>query len=238
MSTVHIGRKTVETLRRRPAKTSSNARTFRASFGDLAVKKLPIPDFIDLYNHFMNGVDVADQLRCYYKTQRVHLKTWKPLWHFLLDTTMVDSYKIINTTELRRYAELRKHGSHRLFRMDLIQKLYDHSTRMTSSLWGLKDYKRKELAQLVRCASPIEHGIRVQLSESTHYCVPCSIGHRIARKTSVRKPLQELFMNSILAKKRRQRSSKISLGCKLCRMFICKSIMCWREHLEACIASK
>ena len=75
MSTVHTNRKTVETLRRRPAKTSTNARTSRAPFGDLTIKKLPIPDFIDLYNHFMNDVDVTDQLRCYYDTQRVHLKT-------------------------------------------------------------------------------------------------------------------------------------------------------------------
>ena len=76
MITVHTGKKKVQRLRKRPAKTSTNARTSRAPFGDLTVKKLDIPDFIDLYNHFMNGVDVADQLRCYYDTQRVHLKTW------------------------------------------------------------------------------------------------------------------------------------------------------------------
>ena len=236
ISTVHIGKQHVEKLRRRSAKTSTNARTSRAPFGDLAIKKLPIPDFIDLYNHFMNGVDVADQLRSYYDTQRIHLKTWKPLWHFLLDTTIVNSYKIIYTTELRPYAELRKHGSHKLFRMDLIQELYDYSTRVASP-GGSKNYRKKELAQLVRCAPPIEHGIRTQLSEGQHYCVPCSIGYRIARKTTVRKPLQELSMNSILAENRRQRSFKTSLGCKLCRMFICKSITCWKEHLEACIAS-
>ena len=253
MSTVHNGRKKVEKLRslpkhllmfvqveklrRRPAKTSTNARTSRAPFGDLAVKKLPIPDFIDLYNHFMNGVDVADQLRCYYDTQRVHLKTWKPLWHFLLDTTVVNSYKIINTTELRPYAELRKHGSHRLFRMELIQELYDNSERIAQSSGGLQDHKKKELTRLVRHAPPIEHGIRVQLSTKLHYCVPCSIGSRIARKTIVRKPLQNLSLNSVRAEQRRQRPSKSSLGCKLCSMFICKKLGCWREHLEACIAS-
>ena len=121
--------------------------------------------------------------------------------------------------------------------MKLIQKLYDNSARVASPPEDFKDYKRKKLTQLVRCAPSMKHGIRVQLSEDTHYCVPCSINHRIARKTSVRKPLQDLSMNSILAEKRRQRSPKTSLGCRLCRMFICKSITCWREHLEACIAS-
>ena len=65
----------IEKLRKKPVKISINACTSRVLFGDLTVKKLFIPDFIDLYNHFMNGVDVADQLRCYYDTQRVHLKT-------------------------------------------------------------------------------------------------------------------------------------------------------------------
>ena len=75
MTTVHTGKQYVQKMRRRPVKISINARTSRAFFDDLAVKKLSIPDFIDLYNHFMNDVNVTDQLRCYYDTQRVYLKT-------------------------------------------------------------------------------------------------------------------------------------------------------------------
>ena len=71
MSTVFNGRKTVKRLRRRPAKTSTNAKTSQALFDELALKELVMSDFIDLYNHFMTGVNVADQLRCYYDTQRV-----------------------------------------------------------------------------------------------------------------------------------------------------------------------
>ena len=186
----------------------------------------------------MNGVDVINQFRCYYDTQRVHLKIWKFLWHFLLNITIVNSYKIINTIELRLYAEFRKHGSHRLFRMELIQELYDYFTRIASLFEGFKHYKKQKLAQLVRRVPSIEHGIRVQLSENRHYCVLCLISHRNARKITARKPLENLSLNSILAEKRRQRCFLTSLGCRLCRMYICKSITCWREHLEACIASK
>ena len=237
MSTVHIDQQHVEKLRRRSVKIFINARTFRAPFDDLAIKKLFISDFIDLYNHFMNDVDVIDQLRCYYDTQRVHLKTWKSLWHFLLNTTIVNSYKIINIIELRSYTKLRKHDSHKLFRMKLIQKLYDHFERIAKFFSDLHDHKRKELTQLVRHASAIEHDIRVQLSEKLHYCLSCQISSRIARKASVRKPLQNLSTNSIRAEQRRQRPAKSSLGCELCRMFICKKISCWNEHLEVCIAS-
>ena len=60
MTTVSNGRKQVKRLRRRPAKTATNARTSRAIFDAEARKELPIPEFIDIYNHFMNGVDNAD----------------------------------------------------------------------------------------------------------------------------------------------------------------------------------
>ena len=62
MTNVSNGRKRINRLRRRPAKTATNARTSRAVFGpDEARKELPIPEFIDQYNHHMNGVDNADR---------------------------------------------------------------------------------------------------------------------------------------------------------------------------------
>lgn len=75
ITTVDRPDKTVIRPRRRPAKTATNARTSRVIFAENEhVKPLPIPLFIDRYNHYMNGVDVTDQLRSYYTTQRVHLK--------------------------------------------------------------------------------------------------------------------------------------------------------------------
>ena len=105
MSIVSNGRDTKERLRRRPTKTATNARTSRAPFGEMHIKMLEIPEFIDTYNHFMNGVDMADQLRSYYSTQRTHFKTWKPLWHFLLDTTITNAYKIAHCRPERPNAE-------------------------------------------------------------------------------------------------------------------------------------
>ena len=45
-------------LWRRPAKTAMNARTSRAIFGELVIKELEIPVFIDMYNYYMNGVEM------------------------------------------------------------------------------------------------------------------------------------------------------------------------------------
>ena len=74
ITTVHTGKEYVERLRRRPGKTATNARTSREIFGEASTKKLSIPLFIDMYNYCMNGVDIADQLRALYTTQRRHNK--------------------------------------------------------------------------------------------------------------------------------------------------------------------
>ena len=71
MSTVSNGTTRIVRQRRRPARTATNARTSRMVFGDAVVKDLAIPNYIDMYNHFMNGVDLADQLRSYYNTQKI-----------------------------------------------------------------------------------------------------------------------------------------------------------------------
>jgi hypothetical protein len=44
-------------MRKRPKKTSSNAKITREPFGDKPIKILPIPTFIDNYNHYIRGVD-------------------------------------------------------------------------------------------------------------------------------------------------------------------------------------
>ncbi|PKY32993.1 hypothetical protein RhiirB3_394451 [Rhizophagus irregularis] len=59
----------IERIRHRPRETSTNAVKVRAVFGTASKKSLPIPVVIDDYNHFMGGVDIADQLRGYYGTQ-------------------------------------------------------------------------------------------------------------------------------------------------------------------------
>lgn len=85
MSAVSDGGATVVRPRRRRGKTSTNPKSSRAPFSSTAVKDLPILEFIDLSNHFVNGVDQADQSQSYYKTQRTYMKNWKALWYFLLE---------------------------------------------------------------------------------------------------------------------------------------------------------
>ena len=68
MSTVHNGHEVIARNRRRPAATATGAVQTRKVFGREVIKLLEIPQFINSYNHFIKGVNQADQLRYYYST--------------------------------------------------------------------------------------------------------------------------------------------------------------------------
>ncbi|EKG09378.1 hypothetical protein MPH_13594 [Macrophomina phaseolina MS6] len=88
MTTVVDARTTIPRVRKRP---NGADKWMKAEFRDQAFKSLNIPEFIDMYNHFMNGVDRADQIRTYYRTNRRNYRTWKPLWNYLFQTTICNA---------------------------------------------------------------------------------------------------------------------------------------------------
>ena len=63
MTTGHTPTETITRNRKRPKKTSINSIIAREAFNGQHRKELEIPFFINCYNHYMNSVDVANQLR-------------------------------------------------------------------------------------------------------------------------------------------------------------------------------
>jgi hypothetical protein len=55
---------------------------------------LPILGAIDDYNYYMGGVDIADQLREGFLTQQRGVKHWTPLFYWLLDSTIVNAFRL------------------------------------------------------------------------------------------------------------------------------------------------
>jgi hypothetical protein len=47
---------------------------------------------VDDYNYFMNSVDIADQLQARFTTKQQTLQTWMPLFYYLLDTAICNTY--------------------------------------------------------------------------------------------------------------------------------------------------
>ena len=75
----------IQSLRRCPSKTSTKQKTTRMPFDSMPTKMLPIPAAVSTYNHHMNGVDIADQLRSYYSsTRRMRRGAWKALLYLFL----------------------------------------------------------------------------------------------------------------------------------------------------------
>ena len=238
MSTVHDGKILVKRQRRRPGKTSTNAASSRAVFGVKAVKDLFIPEFIDNYNHFMGGVDQADQLRSYYLTQRTHLKTWKPLWHFLLDTAIINAYKIAHKDPRRPFGEPWNHDTHKRFRSKLISQLFAKSERLYE--FGThRQALHQPLHQLVHRAHAVDHKELVRLPGKPKNCFVCVAKKRfISSSRAKRKPLQELSPNTLKLyanreKRRPDQYAKGQFGCELCNKHICRKGDCWIEHIEA-----
>jgi hypothetical protein len=64
-----------EKVRRRPAKTSINGRIVRHIFADKPTRNLSIPCFINDYNQYIGGVDLANQFREGYETHRPTFRT-------------------------------------------------------------------------------------------------------------------------------------------------------------------
>jgi Transposase IS4 len=81
--------------RKRPSPTSTNARIVRPVFEDKIRKWPQNPLAIDSYNHHMNAVDCANQLR---KNLTVHRRwerrVWRPQWFYILDICLVNSFLI------------------------------------------------------------------------------------------------------------------------------------------------
>ena len=63
MTTGHLPTEKITRDRKRPKKTSTNSSIAREVFDGQHRKQLEIPLFIDCYNHYMNSVDIANQLR-------------------------------------------------------------------------------------------------------------------------------------------------------------------------------
>ena len=116
----------VEKMRWKPRETSTNAAAARRPFGENQHRKLlPISKIDDDYNQYMGSVDIADQLRSYFSTQRVARRNWQPFFYWLLDIAIINSYRLARTNGSQI--------SHRDFRSSLVTSLLTTAQTSLSS---------------------------------------------------------------------------------------------------------
>ena len=173
----------------------------RKVFGDEAVKTLPIPTFIFYYNLYMCGVDIADQLRSYFNTQRTHRKTWKPLFHFLLDTVLGNSYLLSSYRPTDHRAT--RHEGHKRFRRDLRDALFKRSIRKRQPPTQ-QEPSRRSTDDIVWYPTELHTLDKLWLKPKN--CSACTEAQRTSQEhhEGLRKPLSKLSQNTV----RKPRDSK------------------------------
>jgi hypothetical protein len=124
--------------RKRPKGTSTSAAITKQPFHMFSppsgckelyehTRLLPIPGAINDYNHYMSRVDIADQLQAGFSTQQHRVKPWKPLFYWLLDTTIINAFCL---SENQRKAKLgsrkdKVRSAHWAFREALVSELLE-----------------------------------------------------------------------------------------------------------------
>ncbi|KAF2813863.1 uncharacterized protein BDZ99DRAFT_553863 [Mytilinidion resinicola] len=226
LSTVHEGKAYIQKLRKRPAKTASGYRQTVKNFGNEATAWLEIPVFIDEYNLWMCGVDIADQLRSCYSTNRVHRKTWKPLFSFLFDTAVGNSYMLSsyrrdpgsNDRQLRQ-------DSHLQFCRDLRDALLHASVRTQQQKQA---YKANSFMDITW--RPVREHLHEKLWQKQQpFCAACTRGKRSTATPHLALEAQRERKGW----KRRHRPPRTSYGCSVCRIPLCTRGKCWAEHVAA-----
>jgi len=97
-------------------------------FGDSATKDLPIPIAINAYNHFMDEVDTANRLRADFTTlQTKNHRYWKPLFHWLLDIVLANSYLLTKASRTSGIGESKGYYTYRRFLEALSKTLMAYS---------------------------------------------------------------------------------------------------------------
>jgi hypothetical protein len=148
-TTIHTGREWTIREHKKPRDSSTSAAITKAPFEQFPTgfvykscskagcprkeyvhrRLLPIPAMVDDYNHFMNGVDIADQLRAKFTTEQQTHRTWLPLFYFCLDTTIVNAYLLSMAHWNPTVATKKKiHSTHRAFREKLVNALLTQYT--------------------------------------------------------------------------------------------------------------
>ena len=147
------------------------------------VRLLPIPIAIHEYNCFIGGVDIADQLRAGFSTQQRRVKPWRPLAYWLLDSSIINGFRL---SENRRKSRLaidnsdKVQSAHRAFQEALVKALLeDPNPKKPPTVYITK--KKSELLQ-IRLTRPI--GIHQLVRGNRAACLYCRWTRQNIRATS------------------------------------------------------
>ena len=206
---LHQPRDIVIRNRKRPKDSLTNAAIAVPIFGGLWNKDLPIPTAIDAYNHGMNAVDVANQLRANFTCHLAfEQRNWRPLAFWLFDVCCVNSFVIWRTLQPEK-AHRRRH-LHNEFERILIDDLLARGP----------NHRAQKLTKRRRCAWGARH---------PEDCWQGDVeSHRKQKgeRSRRRQALQPIINGS----RPKRRSRNVITGCLSCGVNLCVARGCFRRY--------
>jgi len=229
MTTVHKGHEKVLTLRKCPALGSAGHKAALKVFGKEKEKELWIPKFIDDYNRFMHGVDIADQFRSYFTVQRQCKRNWKALLHFLVDISIVNAFRLSAYCD-PSFAKLFKLcDKHLRFQTELSVALMKRCTETRVSR-DCRVLPRIVLANHVSGMAPEHH--RKVVTSKPRECKACQAA---GRQGGERKVLGDITneVRNLQSSQSKPRIKRTRYACSVCKIALCDTFLCWEQHLLA-----
>jgi hypothetical protein len=198
--TVHEASSWVSLKRNRPSTTSTNATITGKVFGDSPFMILDILTWVDDYNHHMNAVDLANQHRQPYDTQRIAYRTWIPLLHWILDQAAINAYKLAIVGKTWPNT----HSVHLKFRRELYAKLLDYSHKRPWIEAGPHNWIER----------PKRQG-----------CAMCCKKEKLRKQLAIHQEAAGIEVFKVDSK----RPASVSSGCSYCDVPLCKTSNCFKE---------
>jgi hypothetical protein len=178
---IHSPNSFITTKRKRPSKTSTNAAIARAPFGDEVEKEQPIPTIINDYNHYMGGVDIANQFRSNYTIHRRSRRSWFPLLFFFLDAAIINAFRIQTIYKQQHGASKRELPSHLAFRETLYHQLFAFANRIQPPQQPTRGHQRVKLGDRLDClqckVKRSQSKVKLKRGRSTSGCLECGNAH-------------------------------------------------------------
>jgi hypothetical protein len=150
----------------------------------------------------MGGVDIANRYRADFTTLRPkNYRYWKPLFHWLLDIALTNSYLLAKASRIPRIGKSRDYYSYRRF-LELLYKA------------------------LIAYGEAPEH--RQVLRSKRTYCAYCR-NNQLNWKPKHQQRSFGVDITNIAGDSRdRFRGSQTQWGCVKCKIALCKTGNCWR----------
>ncbi|RPB18258.1 hypothetical protein L211DRAFT_831819 [Terfezia boudieri ATCC MYA-4762] len=133
----------------------------------------------------MGGVDIADQLRSYYKTQRTERRNWLPLFYWLLNLSIINSFIMYQTVQkdTESYTcnfTLPRTGQQLAFRRHLVEILISKSPTKAYSTRPIYASKNNTLPPPIETSSKHDFTYtntrrECYYSKSRYKCTICNV---------------------------------------------------------------